>query len=245
MGQNDTPHPKDILAALRLLSRLPLPFQSAPPQPSTAWSWPLAGAILGGMAALAGWLTLGAGPAVAAAVVMGAQAMLTGAMHEDGLADTADGLWGGWDKPRRLAIMKDSHIGTYGVMALIVTCLIRWSALTALLAGGLWWAPALTGAISRVPMAMLMAIMPNARAAGLSQSVGRVPMRSAWIALALGGAVVLAPGGHLSLIPAVALVSVALAWIAHVKIGGQTGDILGASQQLSEVAALAVLASSL
>ncbi len=72
---------------------------------------------------------LGLGSGIVAAMVLAAQAMITGAMHEDGLADTADGLWGGWDKARRLEIMKDSHIGTYGVMALILTVLVRWSAL--------------------------------------------------------------------------------------------------------------------
>ena len=245
MSQNDTPHPKALLAALRLLSRLPLPVPAAPPEPSAAWAWPVAGAVIGGLAALAGWLTSGAGPAVAAAVVLGTQAMLTGAMHEDGLADSADGLWGGWDRPRRLAIMKDSHIGTYGVMTLIVTCLIRWSALTALLAAGNWWAPVIVGVISRAPMVLMLALMPNARGAGLAQSVGRVPMRAAWLALVLALGPSLLPGASLALIPAVALVAVTLALVARSKIGGQTGDILGASQQLSEAAALGVLAASI
>jgi adenosylcobinamide-GDP ribazoletransferase len=246
MSQNDTPRPGDVLMALRLLSRLPLAAETSPPRPAAAWAWPLAGAVIGLLSGLSGWAALGFGPAVAAAVALGAQAMLTGAMHEDGLADTADGLWGGWDKKRRLEIMKDSHIGTYGVMVLLIVGLIRWSALTALLANGQWWGLIVVGAVSRVPMTVLLAVMPNARGAGLSQSVGRIPPTSAWLALACGLAFALYWGlSGLWIVLAIAVVSGILALIARAKIGGQTGDILGASQQLSEAAGLCVLAAQL
>jgi hypothetical protein len=140
----------------------------------------------GGLAALAGGLALalGVAPGAAAAVAVGTQAMVTGALHEDGLADSADGLWGGWDKTRRLAIMKDSHIGTYGVLALILVMLLRWTALAALFAQGTPWAALIAaGALSRAPMAVLMAALPNARGTGLSHSVGRpdgVTAATAW-----------------------------------------------------------------
>lgn len=244
--RQDRPHPTDILSALRLLSRLPLPQDHRPPSPNAAWAWPLAGAGLAALATAIGMAALPLGAGVAAAVMIGAQAILTGAMHEDGLADTADGLWGGWDKARRLAIMKDSHIGSYGVMALLVVGLIRWSALSTLLALGEWPALIALGALSRAPMAALIHLLPNARGGGLSALVGRPA------ACAAGGAVALAAlaagflgAAGLAALGAVALVTLAVGAIAHAKIGGQTGDILGASQQLAEATGLAVLAAAL
>lgn len=243
MTQNDTYGIGDPLSALRLLTRLPLPASDAIPGPKAAWAWPVAGAVVGGLATLVGVLALPLGASVAAALVLGAQAMMTGAMHEDGLADTFDGLWGGWDRARRLEIMKDSHIGTYGVMALLIVGLIRWSAVAALLVSGTWWAVIVVGVLSRAPMPALMALMPNARGAGLSQSVGRVPRLAAVAAafIGIGAALPLGIAGAAAVL-AVVVVVAGLAAIARAKIGGQTGDILGASQQLAEAAALIVLA---
>lgn len=246
MTQNDTYGFGDVTGALRLLTRLPLPASDVIAGPHAAWAWPVAGLVVGGLAALVGAIALPLGVGVAAALVLGAQAMMTGAMHEDGLADTFDGLWGGWDRARRLEIMKDSHIGTYGVMALLVVGLIRWSALAALLAAGAWWAVVVIAMLSRAPMAVLMAFMPNARGTGLAQSVGRVPRRSAVVAavIAVGAAATMGMAGAAAVV-AVVLVVAALAAVARAKIGGQTGDILGASQQLSEAAGLVVLAAML
>ena len=79
-------------------------------------------------------------PGVVAALVLGVEAAATGGLHEDGLADCADGFWGGRDKARRLEIMKDSRVGSYGVLALGIVLLARWAALTALLGAGQWGA---------------------------------------------------------------------------------------------------------
>lgn len=246
MKQSDRYGFGDVAGALRLLTRLPLPASDVIAGPHAAWAWPVAGAVVGGLAALVGVLALPLGAGVAAALVLGAQAMMTGAMHEDGLADTFDGLWGGWDRARRLEIMKDSHIGTYGVMALLVVGLVRWSALAALLAAGAWWAVVLVAVLSRAPMAVLMAVMPNARGSGLSQSVGRVPGKAAWVAVLIGAGVSLPFGvAGVAAVFAVVAMAAGLAAVARAKIGGQTGDILGASQQLGEAAALAVLAAML
>jgi len=236
----------DVMGALRLLTRLPLPASDVIPGPQAAWAWPVAGLVVGGLAALIGVLVLPLGAGVAAAFVLGAQAMMTGAMHEDGLADTFDGLWGGWDRARRLAIMKDSHIGTYGVLALLLVVLVRWSAVAALLMAGAWGAVVAVAVLSRAPMAVLMAAMPNARGTGLAQSVGRVPALAASVAVAigLGAALVFGAAGLMAALAVVGVVG-ALAGVARVKIGGQTGDICGASQQLTEAAALSVLAAML
>lgn len=241
----------DLRSALALLTRFPLPQTNAAPRGAqAAWAWPVAGVGIGAVAALiaAIGLAVGLSEGVAAALVLATQAMLTGAMHEDGLADSADGLWGGWDKSRRLEIMKDSHIGSYGVLALILVTLARWSALTALLAaGGAFGAIIAVAALSRAPMAVLMAWLPNARDAGLSQSVGRPDANTA--ALAVGSAVLIcllcAGWSAFPMAIAAAGISFALGLVARTKIGGQTGDILGASQQLSEAAALCALAAGL
>ncbi len=236
----------ELLSAFALLTRLPLPQPATFRGGSGAWAWPLVGAVTGGiMAAAAGlalWLGLPAG--VAAAVALGAAAMATGALHEDGLADTADGLFGGWTKERRLEIMKDSRIGSYGVLALLVVTLARWSALVALVGAGQWAAIIACAAIGRAPMPLMMALMPNARGAGLSASTGAP---SVGVAVLAGGiaalvALVLTGGAAVGMVLAAALTSVVLAALAKRKIGGQTGDILGAAQQLAETVALAIAA---
>ena len=246
MQRSDIPHLSDLLEALRLLTRLPLPSSEAPPRPGSAWAWPLAGALVAGLALLPAMLALPAGPGVAAGVMIGLQAMLTGAMHEDGLADTADGFWGGWDRERRLAIMKDSHIGSYGVMALLVVTLLRWSALALLLSGGAWAAVLAVGALSRAPMALLMAALPAARSGGLSRAVGRPGKGTALAAAALASAALIGlvgPFPGIAALFAAFVVVVVVGLLARAKIGGQTGDVLGASQQVTEAAALATLAA--
>lgn len=237
----------DLLSAFALLTRLPLPNHHGTGAGS-AWAWPLVGAVLGAlMAGLAGAaLWLGVTPGVTAALVLALAAMLTGGLHEDGLSDTADGLFGGWTRERRLEIMKDSRVGSFGVLALVLVTLARWSALTALLVHGAHW-PALVavGALSRVPMALIMAVLPNARGSGLAHATGRPGLRAALIGAAMGGAIacLFAGWSALPMLAAVAGVSLWLALSAQRRIGGQTGDILGATQQLAETACLAVLAA--
>lgn len=239
---------RDILLALVLLTRLPLPRlpESAfARQAKAAWAYPLAGLAVAlpacglGALALAGGLP--AGPA--AGLVITAQVLLTGAMHEDGLADAADGFWGGFERARRLEIMKDSRIGAYGVLALVLIMVLRWSALTALISAGGLWMLAGVAALSRAPMAVLMGWMPNARQSGLSQSVGR-PARSAALAgLVLGAGCVLLFAGSagIAAMAGTALAASGMAALAQAKIGGQTGDVLGATQQAGETAALLAL----
>jgi adenosylcobinamide-GDP ribazoletransferase len=241
--------PADLLSAFALLSRLPLPNHRGTGAAS-AWAWPLVGAVLGGIgAALASAaLWLGITPGVAAVLVLALGALLTGSLHEDGLSDTADGLFGGWTRERRLEIMKDSRVGSYGVLALVLVVLARWSALTALLVfGGHWAALVATGALSRAPMALIMALLPNARGEGLSHATGRPSQMTALVALglAMAIAVLLVGWAVLPMVGAALAVGVLLSVSALRRIGGQTGDILGASQQLAEVACLTVLSARL
>lgn len=243
--------PSDLLSAFALLSRLPLPNHRGTGAAS-AWAWPLVGAVLGalGAALAAGALWLGVTPGVTAALVLALGAMLTGGLHEDGLSDSADGLYGGWTRERRLEIMKDSRVGSYGVLALVLVTLARWSALTAVLVygqngGGPWAALVAAGALSRAPMALVMALLPNARGEGLSHATGRPSPATALtgLALAVALAVVLTGWTAVPLVFATLGVTLWLAFTALRRIGGQTGDILGAAQQLAEVACLAVLSA--
>lgn len=239
----------DLASGFALLTRLPVP-DHAPRGADSAWCWPVVGAVVGALAALGGAVATGLGftPGVVAAVVLALTAALTGALHEDGLADTADGLFGGWSREKRLLIMKDSRIGSFGAMALVLVTLAKWSALSGIVAaGGLWSALIAAGALSRAPMAVLMALLPNAREGGLSHSVGRPSTPTALVAVAigLGMALVAAGGAALPMLLYAALATLGLGMIARARIGGQTGDILGASQQLAELCTLAVLAASL
>ncbi|KIC39702.1 adenosylcobinamide-GDP ribazoletransferase [Leisingera sp. ANG-M7] len=244
MPKNDI-LPKDILLALVLLTRLPLPQlppQAFQRQAKAVWAFPLAGLAVALPAALLASLTLAAGlPAqVAAGLALATQILLTGAMHEDGLADTADGLWGGFNRERRLEIMKDSRIGAYGVIALILGLGLRWSALSALFAAAGVWPLLVLAMMSRAVMPALMAALPNARAAGLSQAVGRPHALPCLLAavLAVALSLLLIGGAAIGAALAMATATAGLGALAKAKIGGQTGDILGASQQIAEIAGL-------
>lgn len=236
----------DLLSGFALLTRLPVPGH-APSGAGSAWAWPLVGAVLGAIGAAAAGvaLWLGLTPGVVAVLVLALAAMLTGGLHEDGLSDTADGLFGGWTRVRRLEIMKDSRVGSYGVLALVLLTLARWSALATLLSAGQVWMLIAVGAVSRAPMAVIMATLPNARGDGLSHATGRpsLPVALAGAALAVAIAFVVAGWSALPMLGLVALATALLARSAQARIGGQTGDILGAAQQLAEAAALAVLAA--
>ena len=171
--------------------------------------------------------------------------IITGAMHEDGLADCADGFWGGWDRARRLEIMKDSSVGVYGVIALGLGLLLRWQALILLLdAGGYWAALAAVAATSRASMVVLMNRLPNPRAGGLSHSVGRPSTQATWLAIGIAAVICLFVG-HLGIVIWVAAGCTLCAALSHRKIGGQTGDVLGATQQITEIIALCVIAVGL
>jgi adenosylcobinamide-GDP ribazoletransferase len=171
--------------------------------------------------------------------MLGVNMILTGAMHEDGLADCADGFWGGYDRDRRLEIMKDSQIGTYGVLALVVTIGLRWLALSAIISTG--FAGVIAAAVlSRGSLPALMAMLNHARDTGLSHSVGRPTHFSAVVAFGIASIIALVMIGFSAIGAIIATVVVAFAFgrLAKAKISGQTGDVLGATQVLSETAVL-------
>jgi adenosylcobinamide-GDP ribazoletransferase len=208
---------------------------------------PVAGALLGTLAALAlGSLTwLGVPPLLSAPLTISLLAALTGAIHEDGLADCADGFFGGETRERRLEIMRDSRTGTYGAAALALTLYIR-SASLAILAGKSLALACLVlaaaAAVSRTAALLPLFLLPPARQDGAGFAAGKPggqALVSALIAAALfafapacAGASLFRPVTGLVLATAAASAMTALA--KH-KIGGQTGDVAGAAQQLSEL----------
>lgn len=238
--------PKDVATALALLTRLPVKAEfdrSA----EASWAYPIAGSVL---AVLAGLLTgailwIGIHPALAAVVYVSAMILMSGAMHEDGLADCSDGFWGGWDPARRLEIMKDSAIGTYGVLALILAMISRWGAVWMLIESHWWFWPLIAvETLSRAAMPALMYALPNARDTGLSHSQGRPSREAAGIAIGIAALISLIAVGFTTiyLLIFTALAATAMALLAKNKIGGQTGDVLGATQQITVITLLMLLA---
>ncbi|ATF19191.1 adenosylcobinamide-GDP ribazoletransferase [Phaeobacter gallaeciensis] len=242
----------DFLLVLILLTRLPTPRlqkQQFARHAHAVWAFPFAGVAVAVPACLLAVIAQGMGlsPMLAAGIALLTQTVLTGAMHEDGLADTADGFWGGFTRERRLEIMKDSQIGTYGVLALILTFGLRWVAYASLLAADAAWALLPVAMLSRAMMPVVMAALPNARTTGLSSSVGRPPWRNCGLGLAIATLATVLTLGWAAWGPLLAMcvVAAAIAATARTKIGGQTGDVLGATQQLCELVALLCLSASL
>lgn len=237
----------DIRNAFGLLTRLPV---AAASPAGSCWAWPVVGGVVNALAAACGVLLADIGlPAGFAAVcVLAAAILLTGGLHEDGLADTADGFWGGRTTERRLEIMKDSRIGSYGVLALVLSLMARATLIAGLLAGGdALFALIVAGSLSRAVLPGVMAALPFARNGGLAASIGRPGKAVAIVSMAVGAVIAFGlcgmPGVAATLAAAAAALVVAI--LARIKIGGQTGDVLGASQQLAEITALATLSTLL
>ena len=213
----------------------------------TCWAFPLVGAGIGafggGIFFLSLWLPLP--PLVAGLVAVTAMIGLTGALHEDGLADTVDGFGGGRDANRKLEIMRDSRIGVFGVLALILGVGLRAGSVANLaeIALPAWIAAA---AISRATMPALMAALPLSSASGLAASAGHPSRRDIVLGsliaivvavLALG----IGPGIVACVVTAAAAFCVAI--LARRQIHGYNGDVLGAAQQISEIAVLLCVAA--
>ena len=245
----------DFAACLGLLTRLPVRVDSDLAMQRSAaatWAYPVVGVLIGtlGLCIFLVGQFLGLPPVVSLVLVFGAQIILTGAMHEDGLADSADGLWGGWSVERRLSIMKDSHIGVYGVCAIAVVLALKLFAAATLTLPLLMLALLGGNALSRAVLVAHLYSLPSARGGGLGQSVGRPPKQSVWIALGLAVGLTLVLGlfaGQLwaavAMIIAAGLAAWACARIARAKIKGYTGDTLGATQQVCDVAILITLSA--
>lgn len=241
----------DLMVALGFYTRLPFQHDRANSGEELApasWAAPVAGIVVGAIGALTYALAhaAGLGPSPAAGLTIVVTLVVTGALHEDGLADTADAFGAGATPQTRLAIMRDSRIGTFGACALILSIGLRWAALASL-AEPKRVAAALIAAhmAARAMPPLLMWLSPPARADGLSAAAGLPPVESAAAAALLGLAALLFGLGFGSGLIAAALLALCLLGVRRValnKIGGQTGDVLGALEQISEVVILLVAA---
>lgn len=247
----------DIAGALAFYTRIKVPDEWMPPptRPMAACSRgiPVAGLVVGAIAGFALWLAgqLDTGFFLAASIGLLALTALTGALHEDGLADFADAN-GAANRERRLEIMRDSHIGSYGVLALMFSVLLRLGALVvvAQAAGLLAAACALAAAacVSRTASLWPLKALPPARRDGASAGFGRPKSADMRDASLIAAIVALVLAGSISLIGAVLALAAAaaaarrVARLAERRLGGQTGDVAGAAAQSAEIAFLVVLA---
>ncbi|MFC0282530.1 adenosylcobinamide-GDP ribazoletransferase [Camelimonas abortus] len=207
---------------------------------------PLVGAVIGAVLGGLYWLlvTAGAPPLAAAAIVFLASAALTGALHEDGMADVADSM-GGYTRERRLEIMKDSRVGAFGALAVAGGLLVKSACLAALPGPLAVAALAACGALGRGPMAALSRWTPLARREGLAGAAGRPPLHVALTALALAAAIAALALPRPWLLPAfaaTALTALAARWFCLRHIGGYTGDALGFAEQLTVIVLLLLFA---
>ena len=250
----------DTLASIGFLTRIPVHDLLPDPHPSLSNSmrgFPIVGLVIGAIGAvvfaLSNFFILP--PLVIASLTLASMLVATGALHADGLADTADGFGGGGTVDRKLAIMRDSHIGSYGVVALVLVLLIEAASLAAI-ANHLWYVgPAVIVAaavLSRAAMVWLLYTLPPARGDGLSAQAGRPAPNTAMSALVLGwiiAALLLLIADSFTTVlfvtAACALGALAVRVLAQRQIGGQTGDVCGAIQMVCEAAVLAAAAATL
>jgi adenosylcobinamide-GDP ribazoletransferase len=244
---------RDLRIAISLCTRLPVAPSATIGEGDVArasWAFPIAGALIGLIGATVYWLAdrLHVPPLAASVLALAATIFVSGAMHEDGLADTADGLGGGRTREKKLEIMRDSRIGTFGACALGLSLLLRWSALATLNdTRSVAIALIVAHATARAVLPAFMRLVPPARSEGLSSGAGQPQPVSIAVALGLG-ITALAIGfglkAMLTGVVALAAIGLLLARLAQRQIGGQTGDVLGALEQAAE-ATLLLLATTL
>jgi adenosylcobinamide-GDP ribazoletransferase len=243
----------DLCVAVAFLTRVPMPHPhgAMPPAFSRAHrAFPLVGAAIGAAVGLLYLVLAAVGLPVlaAAALALGASAILTGALHEDGLADVADGFGGGRDKAAKLEIMLDSRLGTYGALILLVSFLAKLSALAVLPKAAVVPGMIAAYALARSILPVMAMSLPYARQDGLAATAGRPEPATAGTAVVLALAIAFAALPWAEAVGA-ALVAAAgaatMAVIARRQIGGQTGDVLGAAEQIAETAILLLLAARL
>ncbi len=255
-----------VASCLRFYSRLPIPALPGEIAPYRAPDFdimpralPFAGAVIGiiGAMVLAIGVWLAFGAMVSAGLAIAAMTFITGAFHEDGLADTADGFGGGATIERRLAIMKDSLIGSFGASALALAFILRVGALSGITERSTLTASMaaliMAAILSRISALSILIALPAARTDGLSSTVGKTSWSNygaglglAWLLTIIIGFCAGVPTIGLGLALLAPLgVCYLMALMSRRMIGGQTGDVAGAAQQLGEIAVyLAILGAA-
>jgi adenosylcobinamide-GDP ribazoletransferase len=242
----------DTIACLAFYTRLPVNAGDTAGRSfaDAQWAAPLAGLAVALCGAIAFWLAgvVGLPSSLAALIAVATTMLASGALHEDGLSDMFDGFGGGRTRERKLEIMRDSRIGSYGAAALIFSILLRGGALVAIAAPGAAALALIAAHMSaRALMPLFMHLLPPARSDGLSAGVGAVRQETATAALVLGGVALLPLGLGAVIVAAILLViwTFFLKRLAERQIGGQTGDVLGTLEQGAEILVLFVAAAIL
>ena len=238
---------RSLRAAVSFLTVLPVANADGSPGERLGRAYfPAIGALIG----LAGGLvavSVGAvsSPLLGAAAAVAALAVLTGAIHLDGLADTADGLLTHGDATRRLEVMRDPRLGSYGVTAVVVVLILEVAAISSMAPLRALTGLVIAGALSRFATAAVISFVPYVRPSGLGVAAWE-PKRRA-LDLAVGAATaasvcLLDPLRALAALPLVALVALSLVTVARRRLGGATGDVCGAVAELCQLAVLLVFA---
>jgi adenosylcobinamide-GDP ribazoletransferase len=252
----------DFYFCLGFFTRLPVPSAASQSEPYSLANFsravrmvPLAGGVVGALAAIAmaAASRFGFPPPIAAPLAICSLVLLGGAMHEDGLADCADSFLGGATREQKLEIMQDSRIGTFGAVALVLSLYLRAASLALIADESLALALAVligAAALSRTASLMPLALLPPARKNGAGFSTGKPERAALAIAACLAAVFALAPvvaGAHLARSAAGIAAATGAAYssflLARKHIGGQTGDVAGAAQQLAEIAYYLALAA--
>ena len=243
----------DLVTAFTLLTRLPVARFARPGEGSDlarcVWAFPIVGLVVNGLGGLAYWLAYRAGvpPLVGAGWALAIANATTGALHDDGLADTADGFGGGATTARKLEIMRDSRIGGYGVLAVVLPVVIRVAAIAALVhPGRVMTAMIVAGILGRGGILVILWVLRPARDDGMGVAMGA--LQPARVAAGLGLAIAAAllalplPMAIAAVLPALGA-ALAVARLAYTQIGGYTGDVLGAGEVVTECVVLTVASS--
>lgn len=236
----------ELRIAGAFLTRIPVPLDDLGEAKlaQAVRAFPLVGLVIGFAGAVVYLVAdiINLPPTIAALLAVGTMILVTGGLHEDGLADTADGLGGGRDRDSKLAIMRDSRIGTFGVVALIVALALRVATLAELaIPETVALVLMAAAAASRACLPPVMYALAPARTDGLSAAAGAPERGHVIVAAAIGWLALMLGLGFLGGILAILLAGLAAApliYLAQQQLGGQTGDILGAIQQTTEIAIL-------
>jgi adenosylcobinamide-GDP ribazoletransferase len=232
-----------LRSAMAFLTVLPVATsEGAPGERLGRAYFPAIGAVVGLLSAgVFAFLDAFTTPLLAAVAAVATLALLTGALHLDGLADSADGLFGGGDVARRLEVMRDPRLGSFGTVALVLVLVGEVAAIASMSPGRAVAALVIAGALSRLAMLFVITLVPYVRASGLGVAAGDSSHRA--VDLALGSAFAAAAclldwRRALLAVCLVAVTALAVIVLARRRLGGATGDVYGATAELSMLAAL-------
>ena len=240
---------RSFITAMRTLTILPMPGKDAERMANALYYFPLVGALIGGLVTLVVWLLGGVlawsvGAGVAGVCV---SAWVTRGLHLDGLSDTVDGYYGAATRERRLEIMKDHHVGAFGVVAIVLVLLMKTAALSQLAIYGHWaWIP-VPFILARLIQVLLAVTLPYARnEGGTAEAFVKQANASHFIVASIGALILcglLIQLGALALFVLTFLIGHLLARWMKRAFGGVTGDLLGFSNELVECALLFAIAA--